>query len=153
MPWNRAKTVLSALCLSAALGLTAASTHAQSQDTTIFPGYWEYRIKAAGLTVDTQFWCVKPDQVDKFFTGPCNRHHTCVYPVREVGDGKARFEGYWMNDDGKRANISASGTYTLRQFILRTRATRGTNGVPIPPLTLEANWRGETCKPGARTPR
>jgi len=155
MRWTAAKTCLSAFALAGGLGLSAvqAQAPAPAVEQTIFPGYWEYRVKAAGLTVDTEYWCVKPDQIDKFFNGPCNRHHTCTYPIRVVGGGKARFEGFWTNKEGKKANIAASGAYSLRQFVLKTKATRGTNGVPIPPLTLEANWRGETCKPGAKTPK
>ena len=136
-----------------AAALLAAPLHASSQTTTtdtILPGYWEYRVKLLGATIDTEMWCVRDDQIDKFFSGPCNRHHTCVYPTRVVGGGKARFAGYWQNDEGKRANVQASGEYSPRRFTLRTTATRDTNGAPIPAMTLAANWLGATCKPAGR---
>ena len=138
----------------AVLAAPGASLHAAPQTTdTILPGYWEYKVKLLGATIDTEMWCVKDDQIDKFFNGPCNRHHTCVYPTRVVGGGKARFAGYWQNDDGKRANVRAAGEYSPKRFVLRTQATRGTNGAPIPAMTLDAKWLGATCKPGAKTPK
>ena len=137
-----------------ASALLAAPLSASSQTTdTILPGYWEYKVKLLGATIDTEMWCVRDDQIDKFFSGPCNRHHTCVYPTRNVANGKASFAGYWQNDEGKRANVQAAGEYTAKRFTLRTKATRGTNGVPIPAMTLDAKWLGATCKPGAKTPR
>jgi len=144
--------LLKSLLLALGLGLCALPA-ASAQPETVRAGYWEYKVKALGLTVDTELWCVRDDQIDKFFTGPCNRHHTCVYPTRQVGGGKARFAGYWQNDDGKRAHVEAAGEYAPTRFTLRTKATKGTNGAPIPALTLDAKWLGETCRPGAKTPR
>jgi len=149
-----ARPIAAAALALAVLAAPGAALQAAPQTAdTILPGYWEYRVKALGLTVDTEMWCVKDDQIDKFFNGPCNRHHKCVYPTRVVGDGKARFAGYWQNDEGKRANVQASGEYSPKRFVLRTKATRGTNGVPIPAMTLDAKWLGATCKPGAKTPK
>lgn len=136
----------------AVLAAPAATLHAQPP-TTIQAGYWEYKVKTLGITIDTEYWCVREDQIDKFFNGPCNRHHTCVYPTRIVGGGKAQFKGYWQNGDGERANVEAAGDYTPQRFVLRTKATRGTNGAPIPAMTLDAKWLGATCKAGAKTPK
>ena len=146
---------LSAAAVLAAglLALPVAGSSAPQGAATILPGYWEYRVKMAGLTVDNEKWCVREDQIDKFFTGPCNRHHRCVYPTRQVGNGKARFVGYWQNDEGRRASVDAAGEYSDKRFVLRTKATKGTNGAPIPPLTLDARWLSATCQPGAKTPR
>ena len=149
---RRIATILAPLALALIVVAPGASLNAASP-ATVRAGYWEYKIKAGPITVDTEYWCVKPAQIDKFFNGPCNRHHTCVYPTRVVADGKARFAGYWQNDEGKRANIDASGTYNETRFILKTKPTRGTNGIPIPGMTIDAKWLGETCKPGAKTPK
>lgn len=147
--------ILAATVLAAAPGarLQAAPQTPAPQAQTILPGYWEYKVKLLGATIDTEMWCVREDQIDKFFSGPCNRHHKCVYPTRVVGDGKASFGGYWQNDEGKRANVQAAGEYSPKRFVLRTKATRGTNGAPIPAMTLDAKWLGATCKPGAKTPK
>lgn len=138
--------------LAMALLAPSASVNAAAAPT-VNAGYWEYKIKAFGVTVGTEYWCVKPDQVDKFFNGPCNRHHTCTYPTRQVANGKARFIGTWKkNNDGDITNVDASGDYTPTRFTLKTKATMGSNGVPIPPMTVDAKWQGATCKPGAKTP-
>lgn len=142
------------IAVLAALSAPLAQAQPKPAEQTILPGYWEYKASAVlGLVNDKEFWCVKPDEIDKFFTGPCNRHHTCVYPVRVVGNGKARFEGYWQNKEGKRATVKASGEYAQKRFKLKTEPTIGTNGVPLPAVTLDAKWLGDTCKPGAKTPK
>lgn len=136
------------------LGAPAAVQSAQPVSDTVEAGYWSYKIKKFGITFDTDYYCVKPENVDRFFSGPCNRHHICRYPTRQVAGGKARFVGQWIskNDTSKTASIEASGTYAPRRFTLTTKPTKGTDGTPIPALVLEAQWLGETCKPGAKTP-
>jgi hypothetical protein len=134
------------------LALPAGALHAQAGGP-VLAGYWDYRVKILGLTVDTQRWCVDQDKVEDFFSGPCNSHHTCVYPTREVANGKAHFKGYWQNKSGERAYVEATGTYAPDHFTLRTKATKGTNGVPIPATTIEAKWLGATCQPGAKRPK
>lgn len=147
------------ILLAAALGAVllaapAATLSAQPVSDTVEAGYWSYKIRKFGITLDTDYYCVKPNEVDRFFSGPCNRHHICRYPTRQVAGGKARFVGTWTskNDTSKTANIEATGTYTTRRFTLQTKSTRGTDGTPIPALTLDAQWLGETCKPGAKVP-
>lgn len=151
-PFSRTLLVAAALG-GAVIALPAASAPAGQSATSVLPGYWEYKVKGFGLTLDTEYWCVREDQIDKFFTGPCNRHHTCVYPTREISGSKARFVGYWQNDEGKRSNVEVAGDFSPKRFTLRSKPTRGTNGMPIPGMTLDARWLGETCKAGAKTPR
>ena len=149
---RNALMIAAAATLGAGLIALPAASAPQPADT-VLPGYWEYKVKGFGLTLDTEYWCVRADQIDKFFTGPCNRHHTCTYPTRQVGGSKARFVGYWTNKEGKRANIEVAGDFSPKRFTLRSKPTRGTNGAPIPALTLDARWLGETCKAGAKTPK
>jgi hypothetical protein len=153
MTLRRTSLMIAAACAMGAAVIALPAASAQSPADTVLAGYWEYKVKTLGLTIDTEYWCVRDDQIDKFFTGPCNRHHTCVYPTREVGGGKARFAGYWQNKEGKRASVEVAGDFSAKRFTLRSKPTRGTNGVPIPAMTLDARWLGATCKPGAKTPR
>ena len=107
----------------------------------IRPGYWEYAYKVAGIRVSEEFKCVKPSEIDKvFFAGPCNHHHKCVYPVREVGNGKARYVGTWTDKRGRVANIKADGTYSDTTLKLNARGTT-TTGIPMA-VTMNANWVG-----------
>ena len=124
--------------------LGGSALHAQPAPSgdTVLPGYWQYKTRFLGITVDNEKKCVKPDEVDKFLNGPCNRHHTCRYDVRVVGDGKARFEGYWQNKEGKRTNVRAAGTYAPKQFTLKANALGFS-------ATVEAKWLGAACPAGA----
>ena len=108
------------------------------------PGYWEYAYKVAGIRVSTERKCVKPNEIDKvFFAGPCNHHHKCVYPVREIGGGKAKFDGTWTDKRGRVAKVKADGTYTDTTFNLKAKGNT-TTGIPLS-VTMNAKWLGETC--------
>lgn len=140
------------LALAAAAALTGAAllaipAFAQNAEK-VRPGYWEYAYKVAGIRVSTEHKCVKPSEIDKvFFAGPCNRHHKCVYPVREIGDGKARYDGTWTDKRGRVARIKASGTYTETSFKLKASG-KTTTGIPMA-ATMDAKWVGATCPAGA----
>lgn len=145
------KIAIAAVVAAVASTAGAATLYAAQEraEDTIATGYWEYRTRLLGfLPVDREYRCVTPDDVDDFFTGPCNRHHTCTYPVREVADGRARFEGYWIaKSDGDRANVKATGEYSEKRFVLNARGTL-TNGLPLQ-ATIDARWISETCPANA----
>ena len=123
-----------------------AALHAQpaTPPDAVLPGYWSYKTRFLGITVDNEKKCVKPDEVDKFFTAPCNRHHICSYPIRVVGNGRARFEGTWQDKKYKRKPVAvkATGTYQPKEFTVRAQAL----GLSA---TLEAKWLAATCPAGA----
>jgi hypothetical protein len=136
----------SRLAIAAAAGvltagaLTAIPAMAHNAQK-VQPGYWEYTYKVAGIRVGSEKKCIKPDEIDKvFFAGPCNRHHKCVYPVREVADGKARYVGTWTDKRGRVANIKADGTYSDTTLKLNARGTT-TTGIPMA-VTMNAKWVG-----------
>ena len=67
---------------AAALALLSGSAlHAQPNpaEDSVLPGYWQYKTRFLGITVDNEKKCVRPNEVEEFFNGPCNRHHTCRY--------------------------------------------------------------------------
>lgn len=139
-----ALAVAAAATGAALLAIPASAQNAEK----VRPGYWEYAYRIAGIKVSTEHKCVKPSEIDKvFFAGPCNRHHKCVYPVREIGDGKARYEGTWTDKRGRVATIKASGTYTDTNFKLKASG-RTTTGIPMA-VTMDAKWVGATCPAGA----
>ena len=139
------RLALAAAAGAAAAGATLLAAPANADNAEkVRPGYWEYAYKVMGLQVSSERKCVKPGDIDKvFFAGPCNHLHTCVYPVREVGDGRARFQGTWTDRKGRVANVSANGTYTDTTFKLKVNGS-GTNGVPIG-VTVDARWLGPNC--------
>lgn len=141
------KRVFLPLAAMILMGGGAAAVRAQpSSETTILPGYWEYKTKVIGLTVDSKKRCVKEDEIDDFLSKPCNRHHTCVYPVKQIGGGKIYLDGYWQNKEGSRAKVKAKGTYEPRKFTLSASGT-STQGIPIG-ATLQAKWLGAQCPAG-----
>jgi hypothetical protein len=113
----------------------------------INPGYWDYTTRMLGIPVDHKKRCLKADEVEDFLTKPCNRHHTCVYPTKQVGNGRLLLDGYWQNKEGKRAKVRATGTYSPTEFTVRANGT-STQGIPIG-ATLQAKWLGPQCPGGA----
>ena len=141
---KRALIALAALAAAAVAAVAIAQPVAQpAAETTILPGYWSYKAKTLGITVDDKKRCLSEAEVDDFLAKPCNRHHTCVYPVKQVGNGKIRLEGYWQNKEGKRANVKASGSYTPKHFTMEAKGT-AIGGIPIG-ATIDANWLSATC--------
>ena len=93
----------------AAVALLAIPAVASSQATdTILPGYWEYRSKVSyGVSSNSvKKKCVLPKDIDKFFSGPSNRHYKCTYPTRNVAGGRAS-----EPDDFEAWLKSRSGTF------------------------------------------
>ena len=143
---NRLAQAAAAALTGAALLAIPASAQAPDK---VRPGYWEYAYRVAGIRVSEEHKCVKPSEIDKvFFAGPCNRHHKCVYPVREIGNGQARYEGTWTDKRGRVAKIKASGTYTETHFRLKASG-RTTTGIPMA-ATMDAKWVAPTCPAGAK---
>jgi hypothetical protein len=139
--------------IGAALLLSAAPAGAQGESDTILPGYWEHTSSASLVftTKKTEFRCVRPQDVAKFFNGPSNRLYKCTYPTRIVGDGKARFEGTCVSKNGRHVEIAASGTYTPTSFDLAGQLRTKFAGVPIAPTgRIVARRIGDTCPPGAK---
>jgi hypothetical protein len=150
-----ALTLLIAALAASALAAPATTASAQPAPTPaqapaaaeaatpILPGYWDYTTRMLGIPVDHKKKCLNADEVEDFLTRPCNRHHTCVYPTKQVGGGKLLLDGYWQNKEGKRARVRATGTYSPKAFTIRANGT-STQGIPIG-ATLQAKWLGAEC--------
>jgi hypothetical protein len=147
------RTAISLLVASAlaAPAMTATAQPAQTPSqgaaaaeaaTPILPGYWEYSTKVLGIGSKKKK-CLGADEVEDFLTRPCNRHHTCVYPTKEVGGGKLRLDGYWQNKEGKRAKVRASGVYQPKAFTINASGT-AIGGIPFR-ATMDAKWLGAEC--------
>ncbi|MEI7932573.1 MAG: DUF3617 family protein [Alphaproteobacteria bacterium] len=139
--------VLAALAFAPGAALYAQG---RAPDDTITTGYWKYETVAAGLIHDTDLKCVGPADVDAFFAGPCNRHNTCTYPIKQVAAGKARYEGYWTDKKGKRSNVKISGTYSAKRFELSgTIKGPATLNLSLP-AKITATWQSDTCPEGSK---
>ena len=135
--------IASLALIATLLAAPAASLHAQPATDGILPGYWETKTKLGGVTAVTDLECLSPAEAAKFLSGPCNRHHTCTYPVKQVGNGRANFDGYWLDKKGRKATVRASGTYSPTAFNLRASG-KTTHGIPLA-LTLVGKRLSATC--------
>ena len=134
--------LLAALALAPAASLRA-QTGGRAPGDTITQGYWKYESSILFFG-DTDYRCVGPEDVAKFFDGPCKKHTTCTYPTKQVGGGKAKYVGYWTDRHGKRTDVRAEGTYSPKKFELNAHIA----GIPLGGKII-ATWQSATCPAGA----
>ncbi|HEY0927590.1 DUF3617 domain-containing protein [Brevundimonas sp.] len=135
--------------IAGALLLAAPATPraAQTSTDTVLPGYWEYTTSAVGVR-DTEQKCVRPSEINRFFGGLSTRRWTCTYPVRQVGNGNARFEGTCTDRRGRRVNVRLNGTYQRESFTFRGGAQLA-RGTPYLPASITARRISANCPANA----
>ncbi|RZI98285.1 MAG: DUF3617 family protein [Brevundimonas sp.] len=109
----------------------------------VLPGYWEYTTSAVGVR-DTEQKCVRPSEINRFFGGLSTRKWQCTYPVREVGNGRARFEGTCQDRKGRRVNVRLNGTYQQESFRF-TGGAQLARGTPYLPASITARRLAAQC--------
>ena len=147
----RKAAVLAVFALIAAA--PGAALHAQtpppapvkSPAETIALGYWKITASALLILNDSEYRCVGPEDIQKFFDGPCKNHSICTYPVKQVGGGKAKYVGYMEDRHKKRTSVEAQGTYSAKRFALDVKI----QGIPVPGK-ITAVWQQATCPAGAK---
>lgn len=136
------------LALIGFLGLAAAPAVAREGVTTIVPGWWESTNKATMVISKTEIErrCITPADVDKILSGRINRHYTCTYPVKRVGDGRMYFKGTCVDKRGRQVNIVATGTYSANAFELSADLSGKYGGIPLAAsMSTTAHRLGDTC--------
>jgi hypothetical protein len=131
----------------------AVPAAAQGSDTPILPGYWESTntYNFFGDHTKKEFKCVRPADIEKFFSGPSNRHYKCDYPTRQVGGGNAVFKGQCVDKRGRKVEIEAKGTYTPTSYRLNARIKTSIVGFPLSATGSSVARRvSDTCPPGAK---
>jgi len=141
-----------ALGLPAALSLVMLAAPAGALQTAsgtppVLPGYWEYTTSAVGDR-NTEQKCVRPSEINRFFGGLSTRRWTCSYPVREVGNGRARFAGSCTDRKDRRVNVRLSGTYQPDSFTFNGGAQL-LRGTPYIPASITARRLSATCPANA----
>ena len=127
------KRRLAALVSAALAGLAAAGATAGARTADApLPGYWRYDTSFL-FSSKTEMRCITPADVDKVLQGPSNRHYDCTYPVREVADGKARFEGQCVNrKKGDKADVALRGVYGPTSFTFKGVVRPDLGGLSLP---------------------
>ena len=131
------------------LAAPASAPQAQAAVSEVLPGYWEYTTSAIGIR-DTEQRCVRPSEINRFFGGLSTRRWQCVYPIREVGGGNARFEGTCTDRRGRRVQVRLRGTYQTEAFRF-TGGAQLARGTPFLPASITARRLAEACPAGAES--
>lgn len=145
---TRRRLPLISLAAIASLAVLApsASTSApapQAGADTVLPGYWEYTTSAVGIR-DTEQKCVRPSEINRFFGGLSTRRWQCTYPIRQVGNGNARFEGTCRDRKGRSVNVRLNGPYEAERFSFRGGAQLA-RGTPYLPASITARRIAAQC--------
>jgi hypothetical protein len=147
-----APVLAGALLLAAPAAAPMASPAPPAVQSTppVLAGYWEYTTSALGQR-DTETKCVRPSEINRFFGGLSTRHYQCTYPVREVGNGNARFEGDCTSKSGRKVRVRLNGTYQPEEFSFRGGASIRAAGLwsPYIPATITARRLAAQCPAGA----
>lgn len=138
-----------ALPVCAGVLLLAAPTAARSPQTgdQPLPGYWEYSTRVLGVG-ETERKCIRPSEISRFFGGLSTRKWRCTYPVRQVGNGQARFEGTCTDHKDRRVQVRLNGPYTSESFNFRGGA-QVARGTPFIPASINARRIAAQCPAGA----
>ena len=99
----------------------------------IQPGYWEStnRLLSPIKQTSTEKRCITPADVDKFMSGPSNRHYTCTYPTKVIAGGKILLKGRCVSKKGREVRIQGSGVYTPTSFTLTAQVATEFLGLDI----------------------
>ena len=140
-----APVVAGAVMLGAPAAAPQAQTAAPAQP--VLPGYWAYTTSALGQR-DTETKCVRPSEINRFFGGLSTNRWKCTYPTRQVGDGRARFEGTCQDKKGRRVNVRLNGTYQTESFRFNGGAQL-VRGTPYIPASITARRISAQCPANA----
>ncbi len=135
-----------ALAGAALLMAPASSPQAQSSAQPQ-PGYWEYSTRVMGVG-ETETKCVRQSEINRFFGGLSTRRWRCTYPVREVGGGRARFEGTCQDRKGRQVNVRLNGPYAADSFRF-TGGAQLARGTPFIPASITARRIAAQCPANA----
>jgi hypothetical protein len=128
----------------------AAPSAAQAElPTKVRPGYWSYSTKVSIFGGGSETKCLKAAEIEKFLFNPCNHHHVCTYPVRQVGNGRLHLEGEWVEKKkGGRIPVTADGTYTPTTLKM-TAHVKVLGGLSVSGQ-IDGKWLSDTCPVGTK---
>jgi hypothetical protein len=135
-----------ALALGLMMTVPSSATSVQSTATPL-PGYWEYSTRVLGVG-ETETKCVRQSEINRFFGGLSTRRWSCTYPVKEVGNGQARFEGTCRDHKDRTVRVRLSGPYDAESFRFSGGAQLA-RGTPYIPASITARRISGTCPAGA----
>ena len=139
---------LTALLLVLLAGAAAGSAAAAAPP--IQTGYWESTNKLLSpiKQTKTERRCITPADVDKFMSGPSNRHYACTYPTKVIANGQIRLKGTCVSKKGQKVAVQGEGAYTPTSFNLMADIATEFLGLDISGrASTEAHRIADTCPP------
>ena len=138
-----------AVLLAAFLPLASwAAPAAHAATATIQPGYWEStnRLLSPIRQSKTEKRCITPADVEKFMSGPSNRHYVCTYPTKVFADGHIRLKGTCVSKKGQKVAVQGEGSYTPTSFNLTAEVATEFLGLDISgKASTEARRIADVC--------
>lgn len=128
----------------------AIAAPAAAAAPTIQPGYWEStnRLLSPIRQTKTEKRCITPADVEKFMSGPSNRHYACTYPTKVFAGGKIRLKGSCVSKKGRKVAVEGAGSYTLTSFDLTAEIATEFLGLDIAgKASTEARRIADVCPP------
>lgn len=136
--------------LLAGLALLALAGPAGAAGSPIQPGYWEStnRLLSPIKQSKTERRCITPADVEKFLSGPSNRHYACTYPTKRFSGGQIVLKGTCVSKKGRKVAVQGSGSYTPTSFTLTAEIATEFLGLDITgKASTDARRIGDTCPP------
>lgn len=130
--------------------LALGATPALAAAPLIQPGYWEStnRLLSPIKQTKTEKRCITPADVDKFMSGPSNRHYKCTYPTRVFADGRIVLKGTCVSKKGRKVAVQGQGAYTPTSFNLTAEIATEFLGLDIAGrASTEARRIADACPP------
>ena len=147
---------LTALALMLATVLIAPPASSQpdaadGQVKLINPGYWNVTYHYLGFLNKTERWCIRPKDIEKFLSGPCNHIYHCSYPYHSLGDGKLAFKGEIRGND-ELYHCQGGGQYSATTLHMGVTCHGHWHIVPVPSASAstDATFIADTCPPDAK---
>jgi hypothetical protein len=138
-----------ALALSVSATPSAAQPQGASEAGKVRPGYWRYSTKVSIFGGSTENKCLRKDEIERFLFNPCNHHHVCTYPVKQIGNGRLHLEGQWVEKKkGTKIPVTADGNYAEKSLAM-TAHIKIFGGIPVSGQ-IQGTWLSDTCPPGAK---
>lgn len=136
--------------LPALLIALAVAAPAAAAAPTIQPGYWEStnRLLSPIRQTKTERRCISPADVEKFMSGPSNRHYACTYHTKVFAGGKIRLKGSCVSKKGRKVAVEGAGSYTPTSFDLTAEIATEFLGLDIAgKASTEARRIADVCPP------
>lgn len=114
----------------------------------IQPGYWEStnRLLSPIRQTSREKRCITPADVEKFMSGPSNRHYACTYPTKVIRGGQITLKGTCVSKKGRKVAVTGAGSYTPDSFTLTAEVATEFLGLDIAGrASTEAHRIADVC--------